>query len=151
MIQIAKAKGRAPIYKLDIQDIISVFNGSPHRMIKMIISGENFPIRNAPIFVRVRNGKKLEDSLMVELSANANKIIASFPVDFTRGGDVEFGYGDEIFGVFKNSKWESLKMLNTRLIDKEVIVVNKKWIKKELAKSKKITAEKNIKNLKKFK
>ncbi len=135
MIQIAKALGRPPAYKLEIQDVISNFNGAPHRMIKMVISGNNFPIRNAPIFVRIRNGKKTEESWLVELSVNNNQIIACFPVDFIKRGNVEFGFGAELFGVFKNPQWRSLEMLNSKLVDKDVEVVNQKWLKKEMTKN----------------
>jgi uncharacterized protein YegJ (DUF2314 family) len=132
MIQIAKAEGKAPIYRLDIQDIIRDFNGKPHQMIKMVISGENFPIRNVPIFVRIRSGKIVENSWLVELSANSNQIIAYFPIDVTQRGNVEFGYGDEILGIFNTPKWAEFKMLDNKMIDSDVVKVDKKWIDNEI-------------------
>jgi len=130
MIQIAKALGKAPKYKLEIHDVITDFNGSPHRIIKMVISGNKFPIRNAPIFVRIRNeGKIVEESWLIEMSANSDQIIGFFSVDFTQNGNVEFGIGDEIFGVFKNPKWKSFKKLDDNQIEKDVQIVNKKWLK----------------------
>lgn len=137
MTQIAIVAGKAPKYRLEIQDTIRDFNERPHRMIKMVVSGENFPIRDAPLFVRIRNGNKTEDSWLVELSEDADQIIACFPLDIILRGNVEFGYADEVFGIFKNPKWENFHMLDSKLIDNDVVVVNKKWIKKELAKPKK--------------
>jgi hypothetical protein len=136
MIQIAKAEGKAPIYRLDIQDIISELNGKPHQMIKMVISGDNFPIRNVPLFVRIRSGKIVENSWSVELSANSDKIIAYFPIDVVQRGNVEFGYGDEILGIFNTPKWAEFKMLDANLIDKDVVVINKKWIDSEIRRKK---------------
>lgn len=136
MIQIAKALGKAPKYTLNIKDVISDFNGKPHRMIKMIIKGDNFPIRNAAVFVRIRNGRIIQNSWLIELSANADSITSCFPIDMSYSGDVEFGYADEIFGVFKNPKWKALKKLEPKLMDKDVVEINKKWIEKAMAKKK---------------
>lgn len=45
MINIASAKGFAPTYKLEVADTIVDFNGSPHRMIKMRITGSSIVLK----------------------------------------------------------------------------------------------------------
>ncbi|MBK8924118.1 MAG: hypothetical protein IPM81_21960 [Saprospirales bacterium] len=57
MTLLATANGKAPKYKLEALETILDFNEEPHRMVKMVISGsgDQFPIRDAPIFVRIRD------------------------------------------------------------------------------------------------
>lgn len=130
MTQIGKTKGKAPSYELHVQDIIRDFNHKPHRMIKMVITGEQFPIRNAPLFVRMVDEGSREESWLTELSESGQEIIAFFPVDFNKKGAVEFGYGNEVLGVFRNPGWKNFKALDATLIEKEVITVDRKWLKR---------------------
>lgn len=130
MTRIGKTTGKAPAYELHVEDIIRDFNHKPHRMIKMVITGENFPIRNATLFVRIVDEGRREESWLTELSASHQEIIALFPVDVNKRGSVEFGYGNEVLGVFKNPGWKNVKALDSTLIEKEVITVDKKWLKK---------------------
>lgn len=130
MTQIGKTKGQAPAYELHVQDIIRDFNHKPHRMVKMVITGEQFPIRNAPLFVRIVDEGRTEESWLTELAESRQQIIAFFPVDFNKKGAVEFGYGNEVLGVFRNPGWKNFKALDASLIEKEVITVDKKWLQK---------------------
>jgi hypothetical protein len=130
MTQIGKTKGKAPDYILQVKDIIRDLNHKPHRMIKMVIKGEQFPIRDAPLFVRIVDESSREESWLTELSASRQEIIAFFAVDINKKGAVEFGYGNEVLGVFKNPGWKNVKTLDATLIEKEVITVDKKWLKR---------------------
>lgn len=130
MTQIGKTKGKAPDYTLHVQDIIKDFNNKPHRMVKMVITGEQFPIRDAPLFVRIVDEGSREESWLTELAASRQEIIAFFPVDIDKKGVIEFGYGNEVLGVFRNPGWKNFKALDATLIEKEVITVDRKWLKK---------------------
>ena len=130
MTLLATANGKAPKYKLEALETILDFNEEPHRMVKMVISGsgDQFPIRDAPIFVRIRDHGETTYSWLVELSADSTQIIAFFPVDFKKTGQREFGYGDQIWAVFQKPRWQSFQPLDTKRIDKGVITVNQAWL-----------------------
>lgn len=130
MINIASAKGFAPTYKLEVADTIVDFNGTPHRMIKMRITGAKFEYMDTGMFVRTRNGLNTEDSFMANIAENDQAVHAFFPLDFMHG-DVEFGYGGVIIGVFKRAKWERIPRLKDELIDKGVTAVTQQWLKQK--------------------
>jgi len=130
MINIASAKGFAPTYKLEVADTIVDFNGAPHRMIKMRITGSRFEYKDTGMFVRTRNGKQTEECFMANIAENDQAVHGYFPVDFMPG-DVEFGYGGEVIAVFKRAKWDRLKRLKDELIESGVTTVTHQWLKQK--------------------
>lgn len=130
MKNIATALGKAPKYQLDIADTIIDFNGTPHRMIKMRITGSRFEYKDTGMFVRTRNGQKTEECWMANLAEHEQALYGYFPIDFMPG-DVEFGYGGEVIAVFKRAKWDKLIKLNDELIDKGVTTVTHQWLKQK--------------------
>ena len=83
-----------------------------------------------PLFVRIVDEGNSEESWLTELSASRQEIIAFFPVDIHKKGAVEFGYGNEVLGVFRDPGWKKIKTLDAMLIEKEVVTVDKKWLQK---------------------
>lgn len=136
MTPIAVATGQAPKYSLEIGDIIKDFNGRPHRMIKMKVTGPNFPHRAVPPFVRIVNGLQKEESWFTEVANDNRSITGHFPIDASLAGDVEVGYANEVMVVFKRIKWDKHLPLDVQRIEREVVTVNKEWLKKKTAEKK---------------
>lgn len=137
MIKIASALGLAPKYDLDITDTIIEFNGKPLRTIKMRITGMEFPDRDAPVFVRIRHERQVEECWMAEIAEENRALYGFFPVDSLLRGDVEFGYADKVIAVFRKIRWERLQRLENEKVEREVINADQEWLKKMRASKKK--------------
>ncbi|MBL7748887.1 MAG: hypothetical protein JNM19_15725, partial [Chitinophagaceae bacterium] len=101
------------------------------------ITGMTFPHKDAPVFVRLRNEKQTEECWMTTIAENDQALYGFLPVDTALRGDVEFGYGDTVIAIFKSIKWELTRRLEDAKVEKDVIAVNKEWLKKMRASRKK--------------
>lgn len=95
-------------FTIGIVQVINTFNNELFKMINInvrIINGK-FPIRALEEYVSVTDGNTRVSCFMANISGNQKEINASFTTNaftiFSGNVNIEFGYGNEIMGVFEN-------------------------------------------------
>jgi hypothetical protein len=117
---------KLPEYKVQMKEIVKVLNDKPHLLVRVEVSGEYFPHRDAPAFIRlkVRDEEYLND-LFTEVSPDNQKLSGYFPVNLPARGIIEFGYGTEIWGsITAEFGTESLTRLDRQRLPKGLVIVN---------------------------
>lgn len=123
---------KLPEYRATIKEVIKTLDKRPHLLVRVEVSGEYFPHRDAPPFVVIRSGRDRSfKDLFTEVSPDNQKLIGYLPVDLPEGGVIEFGYGNEIWGAVPvELTRESVERLDRERIDREVIVVDRAFMKR---------------------
>lgn len=123
---------KLPEYKARIKEVVKILNDRPHLLVRVEVSGEYFPHRNAPPFILIKTGRKRTfKDLFTEVSPDNHNLLGYLPVDIPIGGIIEFGYGDEIWGSVPGVvDAESVERLDKQRLSKEIVVVDGEFMKR---------------------
>ena len=109
-----------------MKEVVKVLNDKPHLLVCVEVSGEYFLHHDAPTFIRIkiRDEEYLSD-LFTEVSPDNQKLLGYFPVNLPVRIIIEFGYGEEIWGIISaESSTESVTRLNRERLPKGMVVGN---------------------------
>lgn len=123
---------KLPEYKAEAREVVKMLNDRPHLMVRVEVSGEHFPHRDAPPFILIRTGRDRSfKDLFTEVSPDNQKLQGYLPVDIPEGGVIEFGYGDEIWGAVPvEFRAESVERLDKERLSEEIVVVDRKYVER---------------------
>ena len=81
-MEIKFTKRKLPEYKMIANEAIKMLSGKPHLLMRIEISGEFFPHRNAPAFIHIRTDRdSYIHDYFTEVASDNQKMIGYLPVD----------------------------------------------------------------------
>lgn len=117
-----------PKYVVDSKEVIKIIDDKPHLLLRIKISGTNFPHRAKEPVVRIMYSKeKFAVSWFAKVSDDNKSLNAYFPVDTDISEWIEYGYGNVIHCKI-NEKFDPNKIYRLdreKMIDDTVIVTRK--------------------------
>lgn len=123
---------KLPEYKAQAREVIKVLNDRPHLVVRVEVSGENFPHRAPHPFMRLRtDDDNFLDDLFTEVAPDNSALIGYLPVTIPDGGVIEFGYGAEIWGtVSLGHTTRPMTRLERKRLPKDVVIVDDEFLQR---------------------
>ena len=119
-------------YKAVAKEVVRELNGRPHLVVRIEVSGDHFPDRDAQPFVIIRVGRqKYFKDLFTEVSPDNSGLVGYFPVHIPPKGEIAFGYGDEIWGFVEGGLTaEQVTRLDRKKLPKEIVIADEEFVKR---------------------
>lgn len=122
---------KLPEYKAQGREVIKVLNDHPHLVVRVEVRGENFPHRAPHPFMHIRtDDDNFIDDLFTEVAPDNSALIGYLPVDISDDSVIEFGYGNEIWGIVPVDIRTSVDKLERDRLPKDIVVVDSAFIKR---------------------
>jgi hypothetical protein len=120
---------KLPEYKAQGREVVKVLNERPHLVVRVEVRGEQFPHRAAHPFMHIRtDDDNFIDDLFTEVAPDGSALIGYLPVDIPDDTVIEFGYGNEIWGIVPVDIRTSVDRLERSRLPREVIVVDHAFV-----------------------
>jgi hypothetical protein len=123
---------KLPEYKAHVKEVVKVLNDQPHLLVRIEVSGENFPHRAPHPFIRIKVGaEEYFNDLFTEVSPDGQNLLGYLPVNIPKRGIIEFGYGAEIWGnVPAEFHAESVTSLDRKRLPKDIVIVDDEFLQR---------------------
>lgn len=121
---------KVPEYTVLAREVVKVLDDLPHLVVRMEVSGGNFPHRAPHPFVMIKVGEEeYFKDLFTEVSPDNQKLLGYLPVNVPSKGVIVFGYGNEIWGTVPGQfDRASVTRLDRKRLQKNIVVVDEDFL-----------------------
>jgi hypothetical protein len=131
-MDITYRRRKLPQYKALGKEVVKILDERPHLLLRLEVSGEYFPHRDAPPFVMLQRGEtEFIKDLFTEVSPDNQMLLGYLRVDLPTGGSIVFGYGDEIWGTVPGEfNMESVARLDRERLPENLVIVDADFMRR---------------------
>ena len=114
------------------KEVVRTIDHKPHLVVQISVSGGIFPQRAlAPIMRIIQGDKVLAHSWFTEISNDNHVLLGHFATDVPANGRIEIGYPDQLSRVPTRFEAKSIKRLDRKRIDKDVVSVTTEYLRQK--------------------
>lgn len=123
--------GRLQPVELRAQEVVKELDDRPHLLVRIEITGPDFPHRAAEPFVRILGGERaVAQSWFADISEDGRRLLAYFPTDVPPGRVIEFGYGRDVMGRIQAAFEPGvIRRLERERLPREAVEVSTQYLK----------------------